>query len=279
MNTMLKKRMYFSILDCDAMKNYLEDMASQGWILKSIKRQVFYFEKDKPQKLYYSVDVFDKHNILYDYPNESMEYIDYCETVGWHHIGYFYNKLIIFSSPDDKTIPTISNEEKIKLITKSYFKQNLLIIIPFAIIVFVLFYLYLQTSLTLELEWTIILSILFLMVIFTFADYGFWYLIQKQNIKSGNSIQYLSSENYLMRQRMMRYSSILILINIFRPFFNIAHDLVFYWYLTPILLLILYISERKHLKDLYSWYYFLVNGTFLATFATYLLSNFLQLFR
>ncbi|PWM43241.1 MAG: hypothetical protein DBX47_07255 [Clostridiales bacterium] len=122
MKNIYRKLFYYNYTECDALKEYLEEMALKGWILKDIKTFLT-FEKGEPQKIIYSVEIFDKASAYDLQPeNEAIEYINYCESYGWQYVssrGKFY----IFKTNDEDTVPIETDEkEKYKTIVKNTFK-------------------------------------------------------------------------------------------------------------------------------------------------------------
>ncbi len=107
--------------DCDAIKEFLEDMALKGWKLRSVYRFTFYFEKIEPKKLNYSVDVFPSISFLDTNPTkETLDYIEYCKEAGWIHICT--NRFMNYFVSDSFDIPPVSTSdaEKFELICSAY---------------------------------------------------------------------------------------------------------------------------------------------------------------
>jgi|GEM_PF-1531131 len=120
----LRKLFLYDYTECDALKEYLEDMALKGWILKDIN--VFLvFEKREPQKLAYSVEVFDKASIFdTKLEKDAEEYVEYCSYAGWKLVCNF-EKFHIFVATQENPVP-IQTDERIKYqtIVKSTLKRN-----------------------------------------------------------------------------------------------------------------------------------------------------------
>lgn len=128
----LRKLFLFDYTECDAIKEYLEDMALKGWVLKDINTFLT-FEKREPQKLTYSVEVFDKASIFdTKLEKKAEEYVEYCSCAGWELVCNF-EKLHIFVSTEENPVP-IQTDERIKYqtIVKSTLKKNVLnwIVLP-----------------------------------------------------------------------------------------------------------------------------------------------------
>ncbi len=123
-NNTMKNFFAFQLNECDAVKEYLEEMALKGWILKDIKTY-FFFEKIEPQKLIYSVEVFDKASMFDTRPEtKAKEYIDYCSEAGWEFVCNM-GKLNVFVTTDENIVPIETDDElKFKTIKKGMIKQN-----------------------------------------------------------------------------------------------------------------------------------------------------------
>jgi len=104
MKTTLRKFFVFKYTECDALKEYLEEMAQKGWLLKDINTYLT-FEKAEPQKLIYSVEVFEKASIFDTRVEEkAKEYIDYCHEAGWQFVCSV-GKTHVFVATDENAIP------------------------------------------------------------------------------------------------------------------------------------------------------------------------------
>lgn len=128
----LRKLFLYDYTECDALKEYLEDMALKGWILKDINTFLT-FEKREPQKLTYSVEVFDKASIFdTKLEKKAEEYVEYCSYAGWKLVCNF-EKFHIFVATNENPVP-IQTDERIKYqtIVKSTLKKNVLnwIVLP-----------------------------------------------------------------------------------------------------------------------------------------------------
>jgi len=124
MKNTFKKFFIFKYTECDAFKEYLEEMALKGWVLKDINTYLT-FERSEPEQLIYSVEVFEKASV-YDtrLEDNAKEYVDYCLEAGWKFICSV-GKIHVFVAIDENAV-AIETDETIKYqtIKKSMLKQN-----------------------------------------------------------------------------------------------------------------------------------------------------------
>jgi hypothetical protein len=119
-----RKLFLFKLYECDALKEYIQEMALKGWMLKDIKTYLT-FEKAEPQKIIYSVEVFDKAS-MYDsrLEDKALEYVDYCVEAGWEFVCTS-GKIHVFKTKDENTAPIETDErQKYKTIISGTIKQN-----------------------------------------------------------------------------------------------------------------------------------------------------------
>ncbi|ADL53492.1 DUF2812 domain-containing protein [Clostridium cellulovorans] len=120
-----KKRTYFYYMpyECNAVEEYLESMAEKGWLLESTKGALFKFKRIEPQKLKFSVDIFNKVSV-FDHKDTdvALEYREYCEAAGWKYICQS-NKVQFFYTEEEKEVVSIHTDEKEKY--KLLFKCSL----------------------------------------------------------------------------------------------------------------------------------------------------------
>jgi len=128
---MREKKVYRKILmynytELEALKEYLEEKALEGWILKGINTWLT-FEKGEPQKITYSVEIDEKASI-YDtfaevYPYENIEE---SMKAGWVFVSG-KGKIKVYKTKNENAIPICRDEkQKYKAITKSTFMQSAL---------------------------------------------------------------------------------------------------------------------------------------------------------
>ena len=116
-----------SVTDLDSIQEFLEEMALNGWILKSVSRTTYYFEKCESKKVRYYIDFFNvegnKNNPRYSYHGRK-EYIQLCEEAGWNYVTNG-NGLLFFYTEDMKLAPIREDgEEKFKGICKYFVLKN-----------------------------------------------------------------------------------------------------------------------------------------------------------
>jgi len=101
----LVKFITFKENECEAIEQYLEEKALEGWILNDISCSFFIFKKSQPKDYKFSVDIFTDL--------KTGEYIDFCEASGWQHLCSTNHYLIFFT--EDKNITPIQTDEEIVL--------------------------------------------------------------------------------------------------------------------------------------------------------------------
>jgi hypothetical protein len=212
---LLKKFFAFQLNECDAIKERLEEMALKGWKLKDVKT-FFFFEKIEPQKLIYSVEVFDKASVFDTRPEpQTQEYIEYCYEAGWEFVCNF-GKINIFVTTDENIVPIETDEElKFKTIKKGMLKQNFLLwfILPFLFLFNNLmaisnFEFYITSNLGLL---NSLIMIIFLIIILAqITSYIVWCKKIKKRLSNGESLKYLNRID-LKRRSMFRLAPLAIL--------------------------------------------------------------------
>ena len=195
----LRQFISFQLNECDALKEYLEEMALKGWKLKYVKNS-FYFEKITPQKLYYSVEVFAKGSIYDTTPSyETYNYIEYCKKAGWEYVCAF-GQTVIFVSESEKTIPIETDQEqKFDTIRKSMLKQHILTwsLIPIFTVNVILDFINFEFTVTNNLGIFNCLCFIFVIMVgfIKISSFIAWSVKQKHKLKRGEPIQYISKSN------------------------------------------------------------------------------------
>ncbi len=177
-------------------ERFLEKMAAEGWMLEAISGRVkTVFKKCEPTKLRFSVNVFSEGS-EYDTHllEKNMEYIEYCESVGWKFIcaaGCVH----VFCSADENT-PVIDTDPamELKTIHKLMWPQKLLI----GSLMSVMAIIQIVTSLTWQLNITeqnslsfsnlILWSIVLVIWILQAINYSSWYIKAKRAAKNGEKL-------------------------------------------------------------------------------------------
>ena len=103
------KRFYFSYKELDALAEFLEDKAANGWEMTSLLGNTFGFRKTEPRQVRFSVEIVEADTD----ETQKLQFIEYCEADGWKHI-YDFGKLQFFENenPDADSIHT---DEEVKL--------------------------------------------------------------------------------------------------------------------------------------------------------------------
>ena len=106
------KRVFFDAR-LGPLKEYLEDMALQGWKLTG-SNFFLCFERIEPQKLYYSIEVPPKISFFGNAQSpETEEWLEYCRAGGWQFVCS-WGTTYIFVSDSPDTVP-IETDEGLKL--------------------------------------------------------------------------------------------------------------------------------------------------------------------
>lgn len=193
----LRRYVLFQLNECDAIKEYLEEMALKGWALKYI-RTFFCFEKIEPQKLIYSIEVFSKASVYDTVPaTPTNEYIDYCKEAGWSFICNI-GQVNIFVATSESAVPIETDERlKFKTIRKGMLKQNAITwfcLVPLFIFNVTLDFMSFESFITNNIG---LMSFLFYMIFFAVViiqviSFVVWTIKQSRRLKRGESIQYIS---------------------------------------------------------------------------------------
>lgn len=95
----------YDFYDVRGMKNRLEAMAQQGWLLTKINRKVWTYKKIEPQKIHFSVTHFANYSNSEAEPDRGQaEFIEMCAASGWQ-LAVQYNSLFVFVNYSDNPIP------------------------------------------------------------------------------------------------------------------------------------------------------------------------------
>lgn len=229
----MTKLMLFTYFETRALKEYLEAMALEGWILKEWKLFLT-FEKGEPQKLTYSVEVLDKGSAsdfaLY---NNSTEFIDLCESAGWEFVCSF-RKMYIFITENENNVAIETDvRQKFRSIYKSSMKDHLPLWILWMIIFFNEYLLQFQANFDISI--TSYISIfsffffLFLNVVGMSSAVLFfvWVIKAKKQIALAKSLPGVSLRMIQIRQTVLNVISAVLLTGYLALLFYsiIMHDL------------------------------------------------------
>ena len=256
----LRKLSIFQLYECDAMKEYLEEMALKGWKLTSFSRLFLYFEQIAPQPLHYSVEIFSKAYVSDSVPNnQTREYIEYCNAAGWEFV-HNSGQMVIFVSASSDTTPIETDErEKLSTIAKAIIKQNIVAIIVAIMWIasnamtnsltslpppdFSFSFILISTIITF-LAWLVALYNLCPVVVFIA-----WYINQKHRLFEGKPIQYISLKKhfYFMVIRLIPFAIFaIVLLIIAKPEDGVIGLYIVVFVIGPIALLILCLILLLH---------------------------------
>lgn len=102
----------FNLFEHEALKNYLDDQAKEGWICTYFGKTLLKFEKSD-QRVHYGVDTFGKSK------EEKEYYDDLVESLGWQKIGE-YNGMRVFKNDSNEEFFTDEEQDK------KYFRKMIL---------------------------------------------------------------------------------------------------------------------------------------------------------
>ena len=216
-----KKRVIFDFLPYEykSLEEYLEKMAAKGWILENINGQWLKFNKSEPKKLKYSFDIMNKVSFL-DGKNsdESLEYREYCEKVGWKFVCESDRREIYCSELDEDRIEIHTDEiEKFNIMAKASLKYISLKIITLICVLITPFMITIGGSdahflaNTLTLSCLILASAFLLQEMISIISFLIFFIKGKISIKNREKINYNFKVSILLK-RLVRYLFLIFLI-------------------------------------------------------------------
>ncbi len=117
-NTLIKS-ISFREHECQALGQYLEEKALEGWLLDEIILSFFIFKKSEPRKYKFAVDIFTDVKVGIFEDSRTIEYREFCEASGWSYVCET-NKYLIFATEDENIVPIQTDEDIIlKKVSKS----------------------------------------------------------------------------------------------------------------------------------------------------------------
>ncbi|MBC8061088.1 MAG: DUF2812 domain-containing protein [Clostridiaceae bacterium] len=204
----------FLAYECAAAEEYLELMAEKGWLLQSIKGAFLKFKKIEPQKIKYSVDVFDHKD-----SDVVLEYREYCQTAGWNYICR-KGEIQIFYTEEDEKIVSIHTDEAEKF--KSVFKASLWYEVgQFSLTLALIFNLYMEfflqpTDIAIEsnVEILSLITIFFIILIniIGVVRFCFWVMKAKGHLKENKYMPYNSYKQIMIKSILTKSYALIILI-------------------------------------------------------------------
>lgn len=168
-------RKYFAYYDQTGMQEYLEQKASEGWLL--VKKQFaseWEFKRIEPQNLHYAITYLPQFSnedsfLLSENKNE---YLELCAASGWQFVCAYKN-MVIFLNEQDNPLPFETDPEaELASIHKSFLKYDLpKTIFSFAASTIAFFYLLFSKGNVLELG---IFAFLSFLIAIDFCGYIRW---------------------------------------------------------------------------------------------------------
>lgn len=209
---------YLNITNYPYVEEYLEDMASRGWLLRRIiVGSIFIFTKIKPEELKFSISPYEVETAFTRRSKEELqEFESVCESVGWNYCTRSYDLHIYYKQRNSDALDIHTDiEEEFNLLEQIGKKQIRSYYILLPLLIFLLWSNvgrinsvdFIRTGLL-----QMIIPILPIGLILTIYD---WIHIQKflktnrQNIDEFREIQYSDSKFYFTR-----FSFILVFLDL-----------------------------------------------------------------
>lgn len=188
----------FSAYECTAIQEFLEEMASEGWLLESISGSRFKFTKIEPKNLKFSVEPVPQISTLdVKDSNTALEYREYCESAGWNYVCERGNLQIFYCHKNSEIIPIHTDEnEKFKSIFKSSLFDIVLKLLLIALIAFNIYNSISYGSISyflssnLSLASTIVFLVLILVNIVEVTSFTKWSIQAKRKLNNGEFLPY-----------------------------------------------------------------------------------------
>lgn len=172
------KRVLFNFMpyECTALEEFLEEEASKGWLLTSIRGNVFKFKRIEPKNLKFTVDIFGDLTLFDDENNEVLlSYRDYCEEAGWKYVCS-KGKIQIFYTEDNLESIPIHTDEKEKF--KQIIKASMWNVFGYAVIVALWMIVFYQWFASFSMVKTIFSSNVMILCSFIYSAAIFYYSIE-----------------------------------------------------------------------------------------------------
>ncbi|WP_297130177.1 DUF2812 domain-containing protein [Terrisporobacter sp.] len=223
-NTLIKS-ISFRENECQALGEYLEEKALQGWLLDEIIFGFFIFKKAEPRKYKFAVDIFTDVKVDRFTDSRTIEYREFCEASGWNYVCET-NKYLIFATEDENIVPIQTDEE---IILKKVSKSMILNIFSYMILassviyniyngffnrdlvnieeVYGNYYIFLLTSFCITLIGPII----------DIVRSSLWYFKYKKALKLGEDIKYPTLKEFKIRMAyydIIMYMLVILIISL-----------------------------------------------------------------
>lgn len=122
---LVKKVHPFNFYELRVLEEYLEEMATAGFMLVKQKGVIFYFRKCEPKKMKFFVDIFGKASIFDTRPEGDVgEYIEYCKAADWQFVCT-NGKMQYFCSEKLDNVPIETDDKnRLKMLHRQTLTQN-----------------------------------------------------------------------------------------------------------------------------------------------------------
>lgn len=212
----LSKFLIYNYTELDALKEYLEDMALQGWILTDMNTWLT-FKKAEPQKIIYSVEL-DENASIYDmfFKVKEIENLEECLIKGWVLVAGF-GKLRVYKTKNENAIPIIKDEKvKLKKIVRSTIAQRAILwfYLPFIFMFNVIMMNLIQSS---SIQWSRFVGngfyILFCaLLIFQISSFLVWKNKAKKRVDHGGNIAIYSLKHLIIKNKILKIALAVFLL-------------------------------------------------------------------
>lgn len=95
----------FSCYDLTGMKNHLEKMALQGWMLQRITNWGWYYRRTEPRAVHFTISYYPRASEFEPEPTEEqLTFQDFCRRSGWH-LAAASGQMQIFYNEQEHPVP------------------------------------------------------------------------------------------------------------------------------------------------------------------------------
>jgi len=115
---------HLGLIDYIGVQEHLQKRAAEGWILESVKQNIWKYRKDEPQKLTYSVTYVPDISAFDPFPTEKQQaMMDICGEAGWQYVCDWI-QMQIFCTTEENPVPIDTDESiRLEIISKSVMKN------------------------------------------------------------------------------------------------------------------------------------------------------------
>ncbi|MBQ6850105.1 MAG: DUF2812 domain-containing protein [Oscillospiraceae bacterium] len=211
-----RKLVFFAPYDYDGMTNHFEEMSEAGWLIESVKGNLWKYKKIQPQKLKFAVTHFENFTFNEAAPdNGQTEFLEMCESSGWK-LAAHYNSMMVFVTDIDnpvsvETDPVVQLKNIHKSVKPMFEIKNILILFNSVYRIVPRLKDMLQGSYQISYMWLLIFLAIFMVVNIDTVDYIRWYK-KADAIINEQGIFYQQSTNkpiYIL-QAVIRYTILAI---------------------------------------------------------------------